>query len=377
MFSAALFFTTQPPLSSKGKKRKKPCTGRGAWRQNHPERKHAVDDHGVPLDFDAHFDGLEYFDVRGFDFGAISKSINKMEADWNNDPSKRGTYYTFSGTKGLSSQSRGPRGGAASALDNDGLRPLKTAIEGVGGNVGTYRFMPGDGSRVQDSHADGGVAEQSRLLMSAHVRSGQESSSLNFHLRENPAEHPRKASLVLDKETGRAATRKFPKRHATCVIGDGVAFGRASGMVHEVVAAPAAPDGRPAGTLTILVDITWPEGATRKERLQRQKDLARRLAAVRDVDPAAPQYATGLHIPRKEEVDPSSLSAANTAYNNDVVHLADGTTTTNASRNGDAVSLCPLLSLLFEYSHPISPCAAHRISSRHRRSLLRRNVVIP
>lgn len=341
-------FPTQQPYASK-KKRKKPCTkrgGGGAWLQNHPVGEHAVDDHGAPLDFDAHFDGLEYFDVRGFDFGAVAKSVNKLEADWNNDPSESGTFYTHSGTKGLSSQSRGPPGGAASALDNDGLRPLKTAIEGAGGRVGNYRFMPGDGSRVQDSHSDGGKAAVSRLLMTAHVRPGQESSSLNLHLRENPAEHPRKASLVLDKKTGRAATRRFPKRHATCVIGDGVAFGRASGMVHEVVAAPAAPGGRSAGTLTILVDITWPEGATREQRLQRQKDLARRLAAVGDVDPASPQYATGLHIPRKEEVNPANLSATNTAYNTCVVQLADGTTTTNASLNGDAVSLCPLLSLL-------------------------------
>lgn len=258
--------STQQPYASK-KKRKKPCTrcAGGAWRQNHPVGEHAVDDHGAPLDFDAH-------DVRGFDFGAVAKSVNKMEADWNNDPSESGTYYTHSGTKGLSSQSRGPPGGAASAFDNDGLRPLKTAIEGSGGRLGTYRFMPGDGSRVQDSHADGGVAEETRLLMTAHVRSGEESSSLNFHLRENPAEHPRKASLVLDKETGRAATRKFPKRHATCVIGDGVAFGRASGMVHEVVAAPAAPGGRSAGTLTILTDIGWPEGETREQRLQREAE---------------------------------------------------------------------------------------------------------
>eukprot|EP00903_Cladosiphon_okamuranus_P022549 g20744.t1 len=240
------------------------------------------------------------------------------------------------GHQGLVLSEPRPPGGAASALDNDGLRPLKPAIEGVRGRPGNYRFMPGDGSRVQDSRADGGVAEEARLLMTAHIRAGQESSSLKFHLRENPAEHPRQASSVRDKKTGRAATRKFPKRHATCVIGDGVAFGRASGMVHEVVAAPAAPGGRRAGTLTIFVGVTWPEAATGEQRLQRQKDLARRLAAVKDVDPALPQYAAGLHIPGKEDVDPPSLSATNTAYNNCVIHMDDGTTTTNASRNGSA-----------------------------------------
>eukprot|EP00903_Cladosiphon_okamuranus_P020255 g18589.t1 len=327
---------SQTDSQPRKKKAKGACAkgGRGVWGQNHSNRDPAVDEDGNVLSFDAHFEGLEYFGVPGVNFRAIAQSVNAVRAEWNNNPSTNGTFYTFSGDKGLSSQGRLPPGGARAALGRDGLRPILDSIVGARGSLVASRFMPGDGKRFQTPHADGGRPEVSRMLISCDVSPEQPSASLDFTLRQDASQHPRKATLVLDPSTGKPLTRRFPKAHATCVIGDGVAFGRASGMLHEVVSAPAAPGPSEVGSLTILVDITWPEAATRQERLERQKALRQRLVAIREDGPAGPNYASGLEIPAPGEVDQSSVSASNTAYNNTVVELADGTTTTNASING-------------------------------------------
>lgn len=169
MFSAALFFTAskgkkRKPTSSEGKKAKAACTkGRpGAWGQSHPKRAHAVGRDSKVLSFDAHFDGLDYSDVSGLDFPAIAQSVNGIADAWNNDSSSKGTFYTHSGTKGMSSQGRGPSGGAAVAFDKPGLRVIKDAIKEAGGRLGTYRFMPGDGTRAQDSMPTAGETPRNR-----------------------------------------------------------------------------------------------------------------------------------------------------------------------------------------------------------------------
>eukprot|EP00903_Cladosiphon_okamuranus_P011461 g10795.t1 len=315
---------SQTDIQPRKKKAKGACTkgGRGAWRQNHANRDPAVDEDGNVLSFDAHLKGLEHFGVPGLNFRAITQSVNAIRAAWNNNPSANGTFSTFSGDKGLSSQARLPPGGTRAALGRDGLRAILDAIEGARGSLVTSRFMPGDGKRFQTPHADGGRSEVSRMLISCDVSPEQPSASLDFTLRQDALQHPRQATLVPDPSTGKPRTRRFPKAHATCVIGDGVAFGRESGMLHEVVSTPAAPGPSEAGSLTILVDIAWAEAATRQERLERQKDLRQRLAAIQEAGPAALNYAFGLEIPAPGEVDQSSVSASNTAYNNAVETLA-------------------------------------------------------
>eukprot|EP00903_Cladosiphon_okamuranus_P016388 g15113.t1 len=146
------------------KKAKGACTkgGRRAWRQNRANRDPAVDEDGNVLSFDAHLEGLEHFGVSGLNFRAIAQSVNAIRAAWNNNPSANGTFYTFSGDKGLSSQARLPPGGTRAALGRDGLRVILDAIDGARGSLVTSRFMPGDGKRFQTSHADGryGVDEE-------------------------------------------------------------------------------------------------------------------------------------------------------------------------------------------------------------------------
>lgn len=302
------------------------------------------------MSFDAHLEGLEHFGVPGLNFRAIAQSVNGVRAEWNSNPSANGTFYTFSGDKGLSSQGRLPPGGTRAALGRDGLRPILEAIDGAGGSLVNSRFMPGDGKRRQTSHADGGRSEVSRMLVSCDVSSEQPSASLSFTLRQDASQHPRKATLVPDPSTGKPLTRRFPKAHATCVIGDGVAFGRASGMLHEVVPAPVAPGASEAGSLTILVDIAWAEAATRQERLERQKDLRQRLVAIHEDVPVALNYAYGLEIPTPGGVDQCSVSASNTAYNKHVVELTDGTTATNASINGVRESMSVYCCCCCEYT---------------------------
>lgn len=213
-----------------------------------------------------------------------------------------------------------------------GFRGIKAAIEKAGGLLQGSRAMPGDAGRAQDAHADGGKPEVLRMLINAHTAPDQESATLEFTMRQDPAAHPRKAALVVDSTTGEPLRHVVEKRHATGIIGDGAAFGREGSLIHEVKAAPGGGGG---GTLTFLVDIGFEEGLSREERLSKQRDIADGVAAIREIPAGTVKYATGLDIPSSAEVDRSSLSATNSAHLNTVVQLKDGSLTTNAATQGD------------------------------------------
>ncbi|CAN0049880.1 unnamed protein product, partial [Ectocarpus sp. 8 AP-2014] len=251
-----------PPASRKGagitggsgrgaKRRKKPpqkkehkpsCTkgGGGAWNQNHASRPRLrgrlLNSAGQELTFREHLAGLDVV-VAPLDGAKAARSINEMREEWNAKRSTKGSFYTHSGTKGLSSQNRGPPGGAHDALDKPGLRPIGEAIVAEDGLMVNYRFMPGGHERVQDAHADGGDPKVSRLLATLHTGPNQPPANLEFQMRKDPAQHPRSAALVVDPATGQPFKHVVQKGHGTLVIGDGAAFGREGSLIHQVTAA--------------------------------------------------------------------------------------------------------------------------------------------
>lgn len=269
--------------------------------------------------------------ARGLDGAAIGESINHLAQEWNAKRSTKGSFYTHSGTKGLSSQGRGPPEGAVVALRKPGLCAIKDAILGEeGARIVNYRFMPGGPERVQDTHNDGGLANISRLLANVHTGPNQPPASLEFNMRQDPAKNPPSASLVVDPATGKPLRHVVEKGHGTVVIGDGAAFGREGSLIHKVTTPRGGGGGR-GGSVTVLVDIGFSKDSTREERRAKQKNIAKRLASVE----GTPSYATGLEIPDKDDVDASHLSTTNTAHLNTVVMLDDRTFTTNAALQGD------------------------------------------
>lgn len=259
--------------------------------------------------------------------------MNQVRADHNRLHSKeKGTFYTYSGTKGLSSQGRGPP--TAEVLGMPGFSGIKTAILGEGGILKGSRAMPGDAGRAQDAHADGGDRHVVRMLVNAHTAPGQKSATLEFTMRADPAAHPRKADLAVDATTGETLRRVVEKGHGTVIMGDGVAFGREGSLIHEVKPAPSPGGG---GTLTFLVDFGFPVGWSREKRLKGQRRIARRLAKIQENPDGTVTHATGLEIPSGADASASSLSATNSAHNNTVVELEDDTTTTKAAIQGDDI----------------------------------------
>ncbi|CAN0322620.1 unnamed protein product, partial [Ectocarpus fasciculatus] len=285
--------------------------GRGAWNQNHASRPRLrvrlLNSAGRELTFRQHLAGLDVV-VAHLDGAKAARSINAMREDWNAKRPTKGSFYTYSGTKGLSSQSRGPAGGAYDAFDKPGLRPIKEAITAEGGLMVNYRFMPGGPERVQDAHADGGDPKVSRLLATLHTGPNQPPANLEFQMRKDPAQHPRSTALVVDPATGQPFKHVVQKGHGTLVIGDGAAFGREGSLIHQVTAAQGGRGGG-GGSVTILVDIEFPEEATKEQRRAKQRNIAGRLASL----PGSTSYATDLIIPGKGDVDAGKLSTTNTA----------------------------------------------------------------